>query len=93
MEYKKDGKTYSFALDLDRILEMEEKDENYSFLDEVSKLGEGKFRVTTLNNMCKFMGTTYKDYIKTGLTVDNLSDILIECIKEAGFFTETPESN
>lgn len=93
MDYKKDGKTFSYFLDLDMILDREEKDPNYSFLDEVSKLGEGKFRVTTLNEMCKFVGTTYKEFIKTGLTIDDLTEILIECIKEAGFFTETPDSN
>ena len=85
MDFTKNGETHHFELDLDKICALEEADKEYSFLQEVSDLGENP-RLSTLCRIAEVIGSDYKTLTKTyGYTMGDVVDIFIGCMSELGF--------
>lgn len=82
----------TYELDIDRILEMEAKDPNYSFMDDLANVDSDKIRFTAFDRMARVLGSDLKQMIKDGVTVEDLMNIFIGCLKEAGFISGEPAS-
>lgn len=78
------GETYDFHLDLERILELEAEDPEFSIEGLTNKLGE-RFRFTELVKMVSLLGWDYKEFCDRGFYVNDLSAIIVECMSELGF--------
>ena len=82
----------TFELDIDKILEMEAKDPDYSLMDDLSGLDSDKMRFSAFDRMARVLGSDLKQMTKDGVTIEDQMDIFIECLKEAGFISEEPAS-
>lgn len=78
------GETYDFHLDLERILELEAKDPEFSIEGLTSSI-EKKFRFTELVTLVSLLGWDYKEFCDRGFTVNDLSAIIVDCMPELGF--------
>ena len=73
-----------FEIDIDKVIEMEIADPNFSLLEEIEKLGK-KFTFTGADKLTRLVGFTYKDFIANGFDVEDLTKIYTECLKDLGF--------
>lgn len=83
----KDGKSWNFSLDIDKIVQMENEDPSFNFFEDVSKMGEN-FRLSTLARLCTYIGYDVKTLLTAKFTVEEISEILSDCFRELGFISE-----
>ena len=88
MQYMKDGKTFEFELDIDRIIEEEEKDPDYSLMADLKQFEDGKIRFSAFKRLAGFIGTDMDSMRKQGLNLADLISIFTGCIEELGFTSE-----
>lgn len=86
------GVIKTFELDIDKILEMEAKDPNYSLMDDLDNLDSDKLRLSTFDRMARLVGSDLKTMLKDGIGFEDLTNIFIDCLKETGFISGEPAS-
>lgn len=86
----KHGNSHTYTLNIDYIIELEDADSTYSFMEDVSKLGD-TLRISNLNRVCKALGSDVKEMLALGFTIEKIANIFTECMREAGFISEKPE--
>lgn len=85
----KKGETKDLCLDFDAIVEMENKDPNYSFFEEMDRMGD-KPKVATLDRLARLIydGKGWKEFVRDGFTIDDLTKVLKGSMVELGFTSE-----
>lgn len=85
---EKNGQVYTFEFNWDYIEELE-KDPDYDLFSDMASMDKHP-RITTLMRLSKLVGWDYKEFVAAGFSANELSEILLECLKEAGFRSEEP---
>lgn len=85
---EKNGQAYTFEFNWDYLEELE-KDPKYDMFHDMASMDEHP-RITTLYRLARLVGWNYKDFVQKGFSANELSEILVECMKEAGFRSEEP---
>lgn len=86
VEYK--GEEYH--LDIDAILADEASRPGYSFFTALSEYGKG-LRMTDIVDLCRYVGSDYLTLFRDRrLAIDDLPQIVQECLSEAGFRSAEP---
>ena len=85
----KTGITKDLHLDFDAIVAYEEKNPDYSFIDDIGNLGD-KMRFATLDRLTKLVydGQGWKQFVADGFSIKELSLAITEGMKELGFIPE-----
>lgn len=91
MIINKNGQSFEFYLSLDKILEAEREDPEYSFLAEMADLGK-TMRLSSFDRMMRFCGHSLEDMLSAGFKLDELADIFTKTLEETGFISADSES-
>lgn len=91
MIINKNGQDYEFHLSLDKILEAEREDPEYSFLAEMADLGNS-MRLLPFDRMMRFCGHGLGEMLSAGFKLDELADIFSKILEEMGFISADSES-
>ena len=83
---------HEFQLNLDKIIEMENEDPEFTLMKLIDSL-DGNIRFSTIEKLCSLLGWTYRDLLAEGYTYVDLANILVGCVEELGFTSEPPEQN
>lgn len=83
------GEVCQFNLDLDRIIQMEDQDPDFSIFGLMSKMG-ANVRFTDLRKMASFIGWDYAEFCKRGYNIQDLAEIISACLEELGFTSDHP---
>ena len=85
----KTGITKDLSLDFDSIVGYEEAHPEYSFLEDVGKMADN-MKLSTLDRLTKLVydGQGWKQFVKDGFTMNDLSTAILESLKELGFTQE-----
>lgn len=91
MYFVKDGVTRTFHLDMDEVLRLEAEDPSFSIIDVADGMDE-KFRFTQLYKIARMLGCEYSKLVhEYGYDITDIVNIFVECIKEEGFPSASPE--
>lgn len=85
----KKGVEKDLCLDFDAIVEMELKDPKYSFMKEMENIGDD-MRLATIDRLTRLIydGKGWKEFVKDGFTLQDLTKVLRESMAELGFTSE-----
>ena len=89
----KNGIEKDLCLDFDAIVEMEEKNPGYSFLEEMDKLSDTP-KLSTIDRLTRLIyeGKGWREFVKDGFTIDDLTTVLKGSMAELGFTSEASAS-
>lgn len=85
---EKNGQVHTFEFNWDYVEELE-KDPDYDIFNDMASMDKHP-RITTLMRLSKLVGWDYKEFVAAGFSANELSEILLECLKDAGFRSEEP---
>lgn len=91
MIINKNGQSFEFYLSLDKILEAEREDPEYSFLAEMADLGKS-MRLISFDRIMRFCGHGLEEMLSAGFKLDELADIFTQVLEETGFISADSES-
>lgn len=83
MQFEKEGKIYTFELDVDKIADMEEKDPSFDLIGELDGMDSIKF--STLRKLADFVGLDFPSMKEKGLDFKDLMEIITGAFEELGF--------
>lgn len=89
----KAGNEIEVSLDFDKVCEYERKNPEWSIITEVRQFGK-TMRFNTLNvlvGLTDFEGD-WKEWVRSGLTIGDLTDVISDGLNELGFGSEDAES-
>jgi hypothetical protein len=86
----RNGVSYDFALNWEAIETAENEDPDWDIFSAMSEMVK-KPRFTTLYKLSRYIGWDYKEFVRAGFSVEDLGEVLNECLREAGFRSEEQE--
>lgn len=86
----KNGTTYEFEFKWEVIDKYEQADPNYSVFREIDSMRTNP-RFATLYRLAALIGWNYKEFALKGFSVNELSEILNDCLVEVGFRWDAAE--
>jgi len=92
MKYEKNGRTFEFELNINKIIEKEESDPTYSLSTDLASFENSGLRFSAFNRLAGFIDTDLAGLKKQGLNLKDLTEIFMGCIDELGFSSDAPES-
>lgn len=98
MIIQKNGQTFNFGLDIDKAIELEEK-EGFNVFDGIDTMltAKGNPSLLGVDRVCNtILGYSLKDLMAAGFSLTDLmgeDGIILSVFKEAGFISDTNAGN
>ena len=85
MRVEKDGNSYDFVFDIDKVFQAEEEDPEFSIFSLLERLD--RKRLTDIDRLLGFFGWSLKDLLSSGLTIEDMVSGVTGALEEAGFLS------
>lgn len=91
MQIVKNGTTYSFEYDIDKIVEYEGRTPDYSFFGDMASVGDIPKLSFIVRAAGFIQGMDFKKFQAQGFTVAEIVQILGDALEDLGFYSNPTE--